>query len=94
MIAIPLVVAVAGGAIGVTSIVAGSVRSFTRDIGQYEHQLDGLTAQLAAYGHRVGIDLTDTDLSDLLAAAVMGLWARRSTRWCACSAAPSSSSSR
>jgi AI-2 transport protein TqsA len=75
MIAIPLVVAVAAALlVGVTSIVAGSVRSFTRDVGQYEVALDALTAEVAQYAGRIGIDLSDPELSDLLTpTAVMGL---------------------
>lgn len=75
MIAIPLVVVVAGALlVGITSILAGSVRHFTRDIGQYEAALDALTVDFVSFVARFGVDLADTEISDLLTpTAVMGM---------------------
>lgn len=75
-LAIAIVVSLAAALLlAVTSVVAGSVRSFTREIDRYEPQLDALTAQIIHYASTLGIPFDGAgDLTEFVTpAAVMDL---------------------
>ncbi|MCA9489402.1 MAG: AI-2E family transporter [Myxococcales bacterium] len=69
-VAIPLVVVVAAAALlGLTAVVATSVRSFTVEIGRYEMQLDALVANVTDRAAVWGLEVTPDDFSELMTPA-------------------------
>lgn len=73
VVAIAVVVVIAGaGLVGVTAIFATSIRTFTREIGDYEAQFDALSARVITDVTTLfGLDLSEVDL--LTPAAIMEL---------------------
>lgn len=67
LVAIPVVVVlVVGILVGVSGIIAGTVRSFTADVGQYEQPFNALVARGTHLAESLGIEIQDGDLIGLL----------------------------
>ncbi len=74
-LAILVVVVVAGGSLlGITGIIAGTVRTFATDIGRYEQPFNLLLSQGLGWAHSYGVVIEETEISSLLKPSViMGL---------------------
>lgn len=67
LIGIPVVVVlVVAVLVGVSGIIAGTVRTFTADVGRYEQAFNGLVAQGAHLAESLGLEIQDGDLIGLL----------------------------